>query len=253
MPVQDSGPPPVLCDGSDEIRLGFSASGGFVSQDDRFLSPFAYWYLFVRGDCSYVVSKGPSGEIRSGELDATRAMQLADQLGFAHIRDWSRFKDSESCPDAGDVSLHALGARVSCTCGCGSTAPDGLEEALTAAGDAMTELWASGEPITGPVTAVAYTPPKDISQWPSTLTPQDWTLEWAIDRILAPDQNTLGDGQQISETDGAPALRALRTHAANDGQFVQSFPVRSEDGVIHALLVRDELPEAWSTLPDQLR
>lgn len=250
---KDAGSPPELCDGSDEIRLGFSAGGGFLSGDDVFLSPFAYWYFFARGDCSYVVSKAPSGEVRTGTLDEAQATKLAADLGFAQIASWSSFHDSESCPDAGDVSLHALGKRVSCTCGCGDRAPDGLDDAIMSGANAMTELWDRGDPLTGPVTAVAYTPPQDIAQWPSTLQPQDWSLPWDIERILAPDQNTLGDGQLIAEDDGAPALRGLRVHAAaSSAELVQSFPVRS-GGTVHALLVRDELPDEWSGVPALLR
>jgi hypothetical protein len=250
----DAGPLPELCDGSDEIRLGFSAGGGFQGQDDRFLSPLAYWYLFVRGDCSYVVSKAPSGEVRSGALDEARASELADELGFAHISAWSSFHDSESCPDAGAVSLHAVGKRVSCTCGCGPSAPDGLEQTLMAGGDAMMDLWEHGDPLTGPVTAAAYAPFHDIALWPSDLQPQDWTLPWDIERIVVPDQTMLGDGQLIEESDGAPALRELRAHAAaSSTNFVQSFPVRTSDGMVRALLIRDELPTAWSGLPELLR
>jgi len=108
----DAGPQMILCDGSDQIRFAYSASGGFLSPDDLFLSPFAYHYFVVRGDCSYIVSDRPSGEVRTRELDQDRSARLSTEVGFEKIAARSAFEDVESCPDAGAITLQTSTLRI---------------------------------------------------------------------------------------------------------------------------------------------
>lgn len=220
-------------------------TGGFLSPDDLFLAPHRYAFFYVRGDCHFVVSSGPFGEIREGDLSADQAAALATAVHLDEIASLGQTPDDESCPDAGVVQVRGPDGGLSCTCGCPDPRGD---EIFTAVASQLESAWQAGRGVTGPVRAAAYVPPEGIAWWQGSDVPQAWPLTTSLSDIAVVDagsvQSTSG---QLFEGADAESLRELRSNAQATGTTpgqVQRFPVREGDaGEVHALLVRDELPE----------
>lgn len=234
----------TLCDGSDAIRFAYDVSGGFLSPDDQFLAPNGFAFLYVRGDCHFVVSHGPYGEIREGDLGTDQAAALATAVHLDEIASLGQTPDNESCPDAGSVTVRSPDGALSCTCGCPDPRGD---EIFTAAGTQLESAWQAGTPVTGPLRAVAYVPPDGIAWWQGSDVPQTWPLTTSLAELAVADAGAVTATSGLPfEGDDAAMLRELRDKAQSEGTTVgqvQRFPVRErEAGEVHALLVRDELP-----------
>jgi hypothetical protein len=237
------GPPPALgelCDGSTDLRLGYSADGGFVDVTFYFTNPHGHWFLFIDGQCNYYVSMGYLEGIATGMLDAQQAEEIATNIGWDSI-DELTVEDVETCPDAGANSIWAPdGRRVSCTCGC-DEGPVSMRkmDALSYMTDLMSDLSMQGQSVTGPVSALAA----EAEPIGGELT---WPLDMPIASIpsLVHNLNDLGPDPTyalFADADDAAALRALRA------QQQPGTPLAIADGEgTYQLWVRDELPEGVS-------
>lgn len=237
-------PPPLdrMCDGSSELRFAAVVSGGgMVPGYDQFLKPYAWKFLLVDGTCRYYVSTDVSGEIRTGTLSATEELELSSAAGWGSLAAWDGHIDDSECLDGAGERLFGPGASAGCTCGCDSDAPEGLEAALTAVTVLEAEYGASGAPLETPLRVVAAPP-----DWPSQKPIFDWPLEWPIADIAEDSLYTLTaeSGITLEDTEDVAALRALRDEAEAAGETSGILFVRDDDDTVHALLVRDLLPEA---------
>jgi hypothetical protein len=231
----------ALCDGSDDIRFAYEVTGGFLEFDELFLAPGSYGFFYLRGDCRFIVSQGPTGEIREGELSAQEVTALLADVQIEEIARVGPIRDTETCPDAGSVRVIAPEGELACTCGCPAPLGDTI---LSAAADVLSEAWQAGEPLDGPVSAVAYVPPSGIAWWQGVDEPQAWPLDSSLSEITVADAGSVeATSGRLFEDDDAASLRALRRTAQMESSTAQRFPVREGTaGELHALLVRDELP-----------
>lgn len=236
-----SGPPlGPLCDGSSDVRLAVHQSGGFVASETVFLRPYGR-FLFVAGSCEFYVGAGGDGSVRIGQLTAQEAEALSQDVSWSSLQTWSRFRDTESCPDAGFTTVQAPGAPVQCTCGCGPTAPSGLEAAISRSAGQI-QLFSEKAPtgVTPSVRVVAL-PADSLGIPEQTLFP--WPLEWNISRILLSDGALVASsGLEITDPDEVAVFRDLVVRNA-DAEVAARVSVADESGTAYVLLVRDELPE----------
>jgi hypothetical protein len=186
----------------------------------------------------YYASRDALQGLREGTLTAAQAEQLAAEIGWASIDEWSAYPDDESCPDAGNVTLWKPGAAASCTCGC----PDSpIMEAETAALAQMYPwiemLVMNGDELTTPIAAIA------VETGPASGTELAWPLDRAMTGIAGLVQTNdgaiLGAPVIFDEAADAASLRALRARTTTPGRLLQ---VR-DDGVLYTLYLRDELPD----------
>jgi hypothetical protein len=236
-----------LCDGSTDLRLGYSADGGFVDVTFYFTNPYGHWFLFIDGQCNYYVSMGYREGIATGMLDAQQAEALALNVEWASI-DELTIEDVETCPDAGSDNVWAPdGRRVSCTCGCDEGPVSTRKmDALGYMRDLMNELSMSGQSVTGPVSALA-----------SLASPSTDELAWPLDMAMADvpnlvhDLNDLGSSPQYAlfeDAEDATALRMLRA------QQQPGTPLSVTDGqATYQLWIRDELPDGVSEAIDSFQ
>lgn len=261
---------PVLCDGSDALRLVYSSSGGFVSPAFGFTNPYGHSFLAVDGKCRYFAEDNYMLGILSGTLTTADAEQLSADLHWNDLDSWASYglnKDAP-CPDSSVISLAKAKASAGCSCGCDPAAPSGLGDALAKAQSWLQKLEAIGKPLDGPVSAVIT----DASMGKAPRQPElDWPLARAIDAIpnlivdLADTKLWMGAGPWARFDDAADytKLRELRrTTVTSDPRgpdFAGQAVLIRDHGKEYDLFVRDELPaeteRAWkelqATLPTQ--
>jgi hypothetical protein len=229
-----------ICDGSNDIRLGFNASGGFVAQSYQFTNPYGSWFAVVDGQCHFYVSESYMQGVLTGTLSPEDATALADDVRFSQIDAWNGHYGA-SCSDGGPVSLATQHAAISCVCGCDG-APAGAATAMGELYDWIDRLVTRGTPLAAAVSALAYEddkrgPPQNVVAWPLSRPLAD--VSGLVVSSLA--QN--GPGARFDDAADAKALRELRsTHSASD-TAAQSLIVKDAAGQ-YVLLVRDELPSS---------
>lgn len=229
-----------LCDGSTDLRLGYSADGGFVDVTFYFTNPHGHWFVFVDGQCNYYVSMGYLEGVQTGALDAQQAEELAANVGWDSF-DELTVEDIETCSDAGASSIWAPdGRRMSCTCGC-DEGPVSMRkmDALSYMTELMSNLAMQGQSVSGPVSALA-----------AEASPTGSELAWPLDGPIASfpnlvhDLDDLGPNPQYASFEDvadASALRLLRE------QQQPGTPLSVTDGqATYQLWVRDEIPAAVS-------
>jgi hypothetical protein len=236
-----------LCDGSTDLRLGYSADGGFVDVSFSFTNPHGHWFLFIDGQCNYYVSTGYWKGVATGVLDAPQAEALALDVDWDSI-DELRVEDVESCPDAGSDSIWAPdGRRVSCTCGCDEGPVSARKmNALDTMRELAYELAMQGQSATGPVSALASltSPAADALAWPLGMAIADFPS-------LVHDLNDLGPNPEYALFEDAMDAMALRSLRA---QQQPGTPLSVTDGqATYQLWVRDELPDGVSAAIESLR
>jgi hypothetical protein len=229
-----------LCDGSTDLRLGYSADGGFVDVSFYFTNPHGHWFLFIDGQCNYYVSMGYLEGVATGVLDAQQAEALALDVGWSSIDDLT-VEDIQTCPDAGSVSIWAPESRrVSCMCGCDEGPVSARKmSALDAMRDLANELSMQGQSVTGAVSALA-------SEASPTFDDLAWPLSSAIADIpnLVHDLDDLGSSPEYALFEDAMDAMALRMLRA---QQQPGTPLSVTDGQsTYQLWVRDELPDGVS-------
>lgn len=233
-----------LCDGSADVRLDYRVEGGGASPlITTFTTPRADWtYFFVDGTCRFYVSDNSVHGIRTGTLDTTDATQLATDIAWNELDGWRDYgtHNGNGCADAPVDLLAKPGVAVGCACGCGSLAPNGLDEAVRNARRWVMQLWQRGGELTTPVSVVANPTARADSQyvpWPLTR-----SMDSIADLIMDPNDERITKGPYARFDSGTDAsvLRELRSKSF-DPQ-AESIPV-SESGKTYDLYVRDELPD----------
>lgn len=240
----DPEPRGPICDGSTDMRLGYSADGGFVPTSFYFTNPYGHWFLFIDGQCNYFASMNTDDGIASGTLDAAQAEDLAQAIGWDTIQELAG-DDVETCPDAGTDNIWAPDElRVMCTCGCDEGAlKQRKTDALAYVRNLMDAL-SQGAKLTGPVAAIAY-----------TSSPVGGEEVWPLDTPIADTANLVQsmDGPitafaLFEDADDAAALRALRDTKQ------PGTPLLVSDGTgTYDLYVRDELPDDVAAAIESLR
>jgi hypothetical protein len=232
--------PPVLagigaafCDGSDDLRLGMWTPWQFY---DSFSAPFGGEFAFVDGACNYVASIHPDAGIVTGVLDAAHVVELARDVGYARIAEFSGHLDA-ICFEGAYSVIRDGSNEFGCGCECDEGTPEDLVAAELASRRWIARLAAEGTAPTGPVRAMAV---KDSN--PPYIDARPWPLERPITDILE-DQDTRGwddAGAVIDDVEDAAALRALRPTEMALGSAIYVV----EGGQQYTLSLRDELPAA---------
>jgi hypothetical protein len=230
---------PELCDGSDDIRFGFTLSGGFVPSSYMFTNPYGIRFAAIDGRCRFYASRNYMEGTFSGTLTPDEAAQLADELGFDRIEGWAG-QHGLNCPDAGGVTLATAAASVTCVCGCAG-APDGVNEAfqrLSAWADRLVE---QGKPLDAAVSALAESRPAgvptgEVRAWPLAQSPASYA------GLVTDPQTGFAPGARFEAAD-AKALRDLRDATFATDPTLQSTLVNDGSSTgTYQLYVRDELP-----------
>jgi hypothetical protein len=222
------------------VRLAVHQGGGFVTPEAVFLEPYGS-FLFVSGSCEYYAGPGRDGSLRSGQLTAQEAEALSQELGWSSLQAWSRYRDTESCPDAGFTTVQAPGAPVQCTCGCGPTAPPELDGVISRSA-AQIQFFREKAPTEAtPSVRVVALPADSFGIPKQTLFP--WPLEWNITRILLSEGAlAASSGLEITAPDELAIFQDLVLRNT-DAALPTRVSVADESGTAYVLLVRDELPD----------
>jgi hypothetical protein len=247
--------PPLgeLCDGSNEVRLFAHSGGGFVAESYAFVSPYGSSVLAVLGTCEYYAQSDARGAWVRGTLSQAEAETLAESVAFERLPEFDAFRDSESCPDAGGQYLQTAGAAVMCTCGCGDSAPAGLEDAMSSASQATTDYAARGEAVTGGAVTLVALVHTEVPETPPVETPE-WTLGFPITEALIAGAGALDEdsGRRVEDAADVTELRRLRSEYPGENVLSDYVFVHDANGAVYGILVRDELPAAVAASLDAL-
>ena len=220
--------PLAICDGSEEIRFGYDASGGFFSNRSiAFFEQYGTSFLYVRGDCRYVAARAPDGRFSAGTLSAEDADELSSEAGYRTLDRRARGPERPPCFDAPVERMHGPSATLHCSC-CGGLVPR-----------TVARLTDQGTPLAAAVTlAVASANETPEPSWPA------WPLATPISRFSISPRTIPGpgDGERVDDPDDAASLHALRREFAQVRDDVPVTFVRN-GSLAYALFIRDELPE----------
>jgi hypothetical protein len=240
---RDAAPPRELCDGSTDIRLVSTLYGGAVDLTYAFTNPYGHQFFVVDGQCQFYVSFSFNLGVFGGVLDRAQAEQLATEIGFGKLDQWSG-KYGMGCPDSSPYLLASATGDVSCNCGCEGL-PPGAGEALSSASEWMQRLQDLGEPLDRAVRAVA-TMGYETGRPPAV----DWPLARALadisgllfERNTVPEESALFDARQ----DVGPLLELRRKVWM--GRTDRAPYALVQDGTgFYELYMRDELPSKYET------
>lgn len=222
----------LTCDASraSEVAFAFQETewfnGGYAPHGERL--------LVVDGGCRYHVFtrfEAPGGVLRSGALTPEELAQMNAELFTAP---WASFDGQEvsfyegGVADAPFLVLRRDGLETRCNAQCPT---ESVQQTLVqAASRWVTQLWARGEPVDGPVDVVGETRASEPGE-----APVEWTGAPLAPRVV----NVL-PGTRI-EGDEALALRAIRDEHAGPSSFGPPLHV-VESGVVVGIGVADVLP-----------
>jgi len=237
-----------LCDGSDRIRLELSVGHGrFQVPGASFTGPLGARFVFVDGQCRYFAGSSPLQGIRTGVLDEPDARALAEAVGFGRLATWEQETAGQSllsCLDGPAMVILGPIAGVACVCSCGDAAPEGLDPAISAAGEWLMRLFAEGMPSTGPVRVAAESESTSAgwAEWAFSA----WPMAWPVTDVLV--TRTLGQiaedaGKRVEDESEAAQLRALRAEALARAPLVPDIFIRESAAAWYRVYVRDELPD----------
>jgi hypothetical protein len=221
----------VLCDGSKDIRLTYVSAGGMVESTYYFLHPLGWSYLLIDGTCHYYVYDG-SGPLHAGQLTAEEAQVLGDDLAYGVLGKLPA--GSDSCMDAGGVTLTDPISSIGCSCGCSSESTEAVQRR---ASGYVASLWASGTEKDWELRAARSSPNAVAGVL-------DWPLRWPPSSLVNVEElpaETPVEGTTISDPEERSQLRGLRTEWASLQGLGEAIAV-SSGGVDYGLLLREELP-----------
>jgi hypothetical protein len=238
--TEESGSTQALCDGSTSARLSYLSSGGQVDQDYEFYGVYGHAAFVVDGQCRFWVSGSPLEGLRTGTLDGGMADEIARKLHRGSLVTLSRQRDTQSCPDAGELLIGDGTHAINCSCGCDAGLPAATKEAFANVDAIYRSLQAMGGPYDGPLRAVSIREdagvviPSRVLPWTLALRPADLLLEgpW-------PKRDS---GKAIDAPADRTELRKLRTMAI-PLQTGAGFHVRDSDDTVFRILTRDEAPQ----------
>jgi hypothetical protein len=233
----------VLCDGSDDMRLSLTISGGLVFQSYQFTNPFGSRFLFVDGHCRYYASGDYLQGNVSGTLSADQAEQLAEAIGWSMIESWSAVSESPNCADGGYTALVKPGFETGCVCFCdAATAPPGKAAAIARVPVWIDMLVEQGTPLLASVSALANEfDPAGAA-----------TRPWPLDRAMAEIELLIREpgelpGARFDDASEAQQLRDLRA------QMQTGLLLVTDAGSDYVLYVRDDLPDDVAAAASALR
>jgi hypothetical protein len=253
-----------LCDGSSAMRLTFESGGGFVDQLYFFTNPHGHAFLAIDGKCQFYVGQNYMRGIATGTLTEAEAAELSKDVHWFELAgwDWNVNKDAP-CPDSGGISLTRAKITAGCSCGCDDAAPKGLNDALSNASKWIDRLMTEGKPVTGPLSAVAFT---EAGAGTTNLPFVQWPLARSMSSIMGlvhePSAEYLSaTNTMVAHFDDPTEVMQLRaarvatvSHDTN-GSVGNSVPVK-EGSLQYRLYARDELPNnaemAWQALKGTL-
>jgi hypothetical protein len=229
--------PEPLCDGSDELRLGWRAIPGFESLGAGTNIELGRAYLYVRGDCRFWVQPWERPpelaqlETRTGVLDEDQAAELE---AMVHYGLWDGY--DVSYPGEGsdeDITyLFDTERTIACSGGC----PSADEDIQAMFGDPaalVDELWAAGQAVDGGVRVYATPAEPQLGETPLVWEPASVSPAELVDdtgRTVLVD-----DPGQVAE------LRALRASHPELDALDSPFYVEHE-GVSYLFGMRDVIP-----------
>jgi hypothetical protein len=205
-----------ICDGSDGLRLAMVLGGGgqILNEIER---EIGFYYLYVLGNCQYFALPADSGQTwpdaRTGMLDEATEEQLSLALGYGDLADVAGFWGTEGSADGSTLLVSDGTVTVACAWAC-EDGPAGAQ-ALWAEMGWIDELWATGEPLTGPlrVSVIGWadsTIDELGAPWPLPIDP--WSIAISGDDLpTAP-----GDAVLIDDEAQVATLRELRRQYRED-------------------------------------
>jgi hypothetical protein len=231
---------PAICDGSSEIRLGFEVQGERISPSDYFAYPYGYYFGVVDGKCRYYASINYMEGIFTGQLSPDEAVQLAEQLQYGRIKEWTGHYGT-SCFGQGPTILASPDGAVHCTCGCDG-APAGVSTALERPSAHLRRWVQQGKALDQGVSALACAAPGCNGDGAV----QDWPLMRSITSIpglVSAGENASDPGAAFAAGPDATTLRELRQHVYTTVKYPGFVRVQESGSAnIYALYVRDDLP-----------
>jgi hypothetical protein len=237
-----------ICDGSSDIRLGYTVQGGFVEPAYYVTNPYGHAFLFIDGECTYYASTSERpGVYFTGTLTLAQEQALTNDIEWDSILELAAVDDLQSCPDAGDSAIWVTGMqRVMCTCGCDEGPfAERKTAALTAISGITMELVENGFALNTPIRAVAA----DVG--PATGEESAWPLDRAVSDVPMLVQDVYGgqlaDAVVFDDPTEASALRELRSDLAVSFANVRV----SDQSIAYELFMRDELPLGVEQTIDQ--
>jgi hypothetical protein len=238
--VQDASTtsPGTLCDGSEDVRLGYTSEGGQVDITYEFTNPYGHSFFFIDGQCRFYASSGLLQGVHTGSLTQAQSEQLMTAVHWEELAELSAAPEIESCPDAGGSTIWTRDSTTMCTCGCDDgPLAEAKDAAIMRAYEWIAMLEALGAPLTGPLSVIANERGVAENSQPA------WPLDRAMTEIEFLVQDIYGEGVGQPALFDVPAetteLRALRAAVA---PTFGEIAVR-EAGIAYTLHLRDELPD----------
>ncbi len=225
----------VICDGSDDIRLGLTSAGGMVDSTYEFTNPYGHEFLFVNGQCAYYASQDWRGGMRTGTLTTQQATQLAAAIGWTELDAFAANPDVDSCPDGSTSTIWAPSVSAACTCGCSSSpVMVAKQEAIASIRPWIEMLVMEGAPLDVPILGIAHElGPEMGNEQPWPLDRPLTEIDGLVQDVFAPPP--LDPPVRFDDPVDSAALRAVPVVSGPDQLLV------SEAGVSYQLFLLDEL------------
>ncbi len=228
-----------VCDGSDEIRLAVTQSGGMVDWSYDYTSPYGHRFLFIDGQCN-VLTGGVA--MRTGHLSEAEATRINDALRLSRSASWSDHEDQD-CPDSGAFRIRTALGVGECACGCDDDAPEGLASAIDAAFGLLDDIKANSEALDGPLNAIVV----EVADVPATAEP--WPFSFAAADVAISSEaiyNVTPEVIALSDAD-AKAGRALFSKALGEPYHDGVARFLEDQGLFYEVHLFDQAPEAFSS------
>jgi hypothetical protein len=232
------------------VQLVFQiAGGGLVLPGSQVLSENGFQFLLVEGTCRTWMLTNAGSEIRTAQLTAHDAEQLARQL---RVAEWGSLQGqyTRDLCDGPGVLFRFDRTRITLGSACGggdNSAP--VRSLEVAVRDGLAASYAAGAPVDGAVRFVLVAEAPDV-MWPSLVASAaaPWPLATAPDElaisIRAAQDYLPGSSRSVTQPE-ADQLRALRRNfAARGGPALSGgfIPVTGAGGSRYELFVRDTIP-----------
>jgi hypothetical protein len=232
----------VLCDGSDRPRLTYLGEAGYTAVGTYWQGASYGISLFViDGRCRYFAAGGRSpGLARLGVLSGRRAQEIERAVPLADIPRLASLPRAPCLIDSGEVRLRAGGTTVA-DCSAWDARSEVID-VLRAAGRIHDDLMAGGEDYQGPLRALTL--PSEGNYQPPARLIFDWPLSFPPPAPAVNQQPSADWGRPIDDEADRKALRALRAIALASGLDPAEPYVRTGDGRLYILYLRDEAPDA---------
>lgn len=247
----------TLCDGSEDVRVAFASSRNFLDVSGvyyYFAQSHGDAFFAIDGQCRFWQGRLAGGQVYSGTLSAEAAQALAVEVGLGHVSEHGTYADDEGCDDGASSVLWTPAGSIRCNCLCAEN-PDASaawRRAFRAAERARSELFVSGQPMTGPAQL-------GLTGFGAVLAafPQPWPLERApranetVEVYSSTGSVSLNESSGVLMTDASELslLRVARNLYQGSVAGSEHTPMvwtNPETGEVQGfdMLLRDEVPAA---------